>query len=375
MTNQPLHVTHVFVPGPAGGLERVVEMLAAGQVQRGHGVSAIAVRPASAPESPVVARMVRHGVDVVAMPVSGRAYSAERRAFAELLGDRPPGVVHTHGYRADVVYAPVAARLGFPVVTTLHGFTGGDIKNRLYEFLQRRSCRRFDRVVAVSTPIARLMRRAGVADDRLRVIQNAYRELAVPEPRATARQRLELDESALVLGWVGRMSREKGADVFLESLAELRDLNVQAAFVGDGPELPALRARAMELGVDRHVRWCGSVQGMGELFAAFDAFVLSSRTEGTPIVLFEAMAARIPVVATSVGGVPDVVTAADALLVPPESPSLLAAAIRRVAENGPESRARAAHAHETLRQRFSLEPWLDRYDEVYRAALQARRRS
>jgi glycosyltransferase involved in cell wall biosynthesis len=100
---------------------------------------------------------------------------------------------------------------------------------------------------------------------------------------------------------------------------------------------------------------------------AFDVFVLSSRTEGTPIALFEAIAAEVPVVATVVGGVPAVVTSREALLVPPESPEALAAALRDVYEDTAGARSRARGAAARVAEHFGLDPWLDAYERIYLA--------
>jgi glycosyltransferase involved in cell wall biosynthesis len=101
------------------------------------------------------------------------------------------------------------------------------------------------------------------------------------------------------------------------------------------------------------------------LFPAFDMFVLSSRTEGTPMALFEAMAAGVPVVATAVGGVPQVVSPAEALLVPPDDPANLAAGIREVLSNPDAAHARACAARRRLEREFAVQPWLARYDMLY----------
>jgi glycosyltransferase involved in cell wall biosynthesis len=108
------------------------------------------------------------------------------------------------------------------------------------------------------------------------------------------------------------------------------------------------------------------VRDAGRLFAAFDLFVLSSRTEGTPIVLFEAMGTGVPIVATRVGGVPDVVSPAEAVLVPPDDPLTLAGEIRAVYRNPAGARERARRARERLLRDFSIAPWLGRYEAIYR---------
>ena len=164
---------------------------------------------------------------------------------------------------------------------------------------------------------------------------------------------------------MGRLSREKGLDVLLAALPDLRDRPLTVAVIGSGGERAALEADAARLGVSDAVRWMGQLNDAPRLFRGFDLFVLSSRSEGTPIALFEAMDAEIPVVATAVGGVPAVVTPVEAHLVPPEDPAALARAIRDALDDPVSGRTRAAHARARLRTHYAAAPWLDRYDRLY----------
>src|SRR5690606_1726156 len=100
--------------------------------------------------TPYADTLASAGARVVRLPISGRDYRAERAQVSRLCGEIKPAVMHTHGYRCDVLMAGVARRHGIPQVTTVHGFTGGDWKNRTYEFLQKRAFRGFSRVVVVS---------------------------------------------------------------------------------------------------------------------------------------------------------------------------------------------------------------------------------
>ena len=344
-------------------------MLAVGHAQLGHRVSAVAIVHEGNPEPPIVARLTNGGVRVTVVKTSGRSYRAERENVRAVLESQARGISHSHGYRADVLHSPAAGRLGFSTVTTLHGFTGGDIKNRIYEHLQRRACRRYDRVVAVSQPIAERMLKVGVHADRLRTVRNAFVPARALQSRADARDRLGLPHDGWIVGFVGRLSSEKGPDVLLDALSLLRDLPITAAFVGEGREEAALRARSIELGVERMVRWIPVVDEAGSLFAAFDAFALSSRTEGTPIALFEAMNAGVPIVATSVGGVPDVVSPAEAVMVPPDAPALFAAGVRIVFTEPEQASTRAGLAVAKLESDFAPGPWLRRYETIYAEAL------
>jgi len=372
LSGAPLSILHVLAPSPVGGLERVVHALAIGQHRAGHDVHVAAVLDRGADDHPFLRPLQEVGVGVTPIRVGPRAYLRERREVAAICRARRPAIVHTHGYRVDVLDAGVARSLGIPVVTTVHGFTGGDAKNRLYEWLQRRAFRRFDAVIAVSHPLGEALARGGVRRERLHVVPNAWAGDRPVEGAGAARQALGVPPGVFHIGWVGRLSREKGADVLLEALGRLRDVPFVASFVGTGPEQPVLERRASELGLAERIRWHGLVPDAGRLFPGFDVVVLSSRTEGTPIVLFEAMAAGVPIVATAVGGVPDVVGEDEALLVPSEAPDTLAAAIRAVFAMPEAAAARARGAQERLRRRFSMEPWLRRYEAIYRSLLRPR---
>jgi glycosyltransferase involved in cell wall biosynthesis len=361
-------VLHVVAPGEVGGLERVVHALAVGQHRRGNRVMVAAVLSPAAEEDHDFLRPLRvAGVEVTALRQAVRDYAGERREVARIAREHGTEVLHTHGYRPDVVDSGVARSLGVPRVTTVHGFTGGDWKNRLYEWLQRRSFRRFDGVVAVSRPMAEHLARSGVPRRRLHVVPNAW---AADQPlldREAARRALGIESDHLRIGWVGRLSHEKGADVLLDALARCGDLPLHASFLGGGAEADALRVRAESLALGSRVSWSGPVPDAGRYFGAFDLFVLSSRTEGTPIALFEAMAAGVPVVASRVGGVPDVVSSKEARLVAPDDPGALAAAIREVVLDPTSAARRAGAASRRLHDEFRLEPWLDRYDTLYRS--------
>jgi len=361
-----MRVLHVLAPGAVGGLERVAQLLAVGQARSGDEVHAAPVLDPATENHPFVEQLATGGVAVHPVVVPGRQYWRERTAVARLGHRLRPDVVHTHGYRPDLVDAGAVSRLGIPVVTTVHGFCGGGWKNRLYERLQRRAYRRFDAVVVVSRPLVDQLIRDGVSPQRIHFVQNAWRETTPPLDRVTARSALGLREAGFVIGWVGRLSGEKGPDVLLNALPHLTDLPITVSMVGDGPERSALASRAGDFAIERRLRLHGMIRDAGRLFAAFDVFVMSSHTEGTPIVLFEAMAAGVPIVASQVGGVPDVVSSADAVLVPPADPVVLAEAIRVVYCDHAAARIRAQRARERLLKEFTVAPWISRYDAIYR---------
>ena len=365
-----MRILHIAAPGPIGGLERVLQLLAQGQTQAGADVHvALVLEPGGEPH-PLIASLTAAGVTPHMLVLAGRAYRRERAAIAALCSQLRPDVVHTHGYRADVVDGPAARRTGVPIVTTVHGFCGGDWKNRLFEGLQRRAFRRADAVVVVSGPLRDQLIKAQVPEARIHVARNAWAEQPPGEmlDRETARRMLGARGNGFRIGWVGRLSEEKAPDVLVDALPHLGDLPVVVSIVGDGRMREGLRSRLDGLGLNTRVQKHGAIPDVGRLFAAFDVFVLSSRTEGTPMVLFEAMAAGVPIVTTAVGGVPDVVSPAEAILVPSEDPAALAAGIRAVYNDPAAALERAQRARARLAE-FTVPQWVARYDTIYRKLL------
>jgi glycosyltransferase involved in cell wall biosynthesis len=370
-----MKILHSTSPARVGGLEEVVIRLASGLRGRGHDVAVAAVFSGDPGTHPFLDALGAEGVTVHPIVVPPRGYRQEVKALRGLLDSLRPDVLHTHGYRPDVLHAGSARRLGIPAVTTLHGFTGGGWKNRVYERLQLRSVRRSDAVIAVSRPMAERLSAEGVPEGRVHILPNAWSARGEVMEGAEARERLGIPQAAFHVGWVGRLSHEKGADVLVEALRQdaLGDLaglpEIAVSVIGDGPQRAELERAGLEHPGVEKVRFHGAVPDAGKLFRAFDLLVLSSRSEGTPIVLFEAMSAGIPIVATTVGGVPDVLGKDDAILVPPEDPVALAKAIRSVMGDPAGARARALHALERVEKDFSPGPWLDRHEALYGSLL------
>lgn len=363
-----LRVLHVFAPGVVGGLERVVCSLSRAQLEAGIDARVAAVVEPGASENPVVAELRAAGVGVDEICVPPRSYVQERRGLAAVCARWKPDVLHSHGYRSDIVDSRVAVQLAIPRVSTQHGYTGGDLRNRLYEWLQRREARRMDAVIAVSRTMGDFLAAAKVARERLHVVPNAYNPRAHFTERSAARRELGLPSDAYVIGWVGRLTPEKGADVLVDAMALLDRAPAIASFIGDGGQRQSLSARSASRAPGR-AYWHGLVLDASRLLRAFDVFVLSSRTEGTPMVLFEAMNAGIPIVGTRVGGVPDVLRRDDALLVEPDDPESLASAIRETMRNREAARARVASARARLDAEYAVAPWIERHTTIYRQIL------
>lgn len=367
----PLTILHLLAPAPVGGLETVVSTLAQAQSRAGHRVIVAPTLSAPREGEGFLASLAGTNVEIAPFAVRGRSYLREHRLIGKIIRAKHVNVVHTHGYRSDIVGGLAGRRNGLPIVTTVHGFTGGSLKNRCFEALQRLAFRRFDAVAVVSQPQFDLLRASGVPESRLHLIANALAAHPNPLDRTSARRELGIPAEGLIAGWVGRVSVEKGIDTFIDAMHSIGDRVIRATIIGDGPERAAQQARAESLAPGRF-QWLGSIPDAARYFAAFDVYVMSSRAEGLPMVLLEAMAARIPIVTTRVGGIPDLLSSAQGLLVPTDDPLALAAAIRATIDDPASASMRAQAAEQRQRSEYDVAPWAARYESLYRHLIGAR---
>jgi glycosyltransferase involved in cell wall biosynthesis len=364
-------VLHAIAPGPVGGAESAVLGLTAGLVEAG--VEVVLAVLADASSTPFIERARAEGRQVEVIDAPGRNYARDWSGLRRMVRAHDLQLVHTHGYRADMM-GFLAARLERrPVVSTAHGFTDGARKNRVNQWLALRALVRDDAVIAVSAPLAIRLASMGVPADRIHTIPNAWRPPAVQAlDHTAARARLGLDGDAPTLGWVGRLSHVKGADIAIAALATMRNKSALLVFVGDGPDRPALEAQAKALGVASRVRFVGMVPQASSVLPAFDTLVLSSRSEGTPMILLETIHAGVPIVASAVGGVPDLLPAGTALLVAPNDPAALGAAMDQALADPAAARRRATAARAHVAGQFSPREWVSRHLAVYQRVMERR---
>ena len=309
---------------------------------------------------------VRHCVVEDGGPTDWRMAS---RVAATLRSWRP-SIVQTHGYKATAVAYLLRGLQHRPWhwIGFHHGVTTEDVKDRFYHWVDKQLLRAADRVVVMSQAQALAFRHCG---NRVRIIYNAALVPPVP-PAPPPTNALPGGLARPIVGVVGRLSREKGVDVFLDACAVLAGKGVvfSALVAGDGPDRALLEARCARLGLAPSIRFLGQVGNVGAVYRNLDLVVLPSRSEGLPNTLLEAMQADVPVVATAVGAVPEVVgTSPAARLVAPESAAGLADAIERAITQG-DSPAAAAARRDVV-GRFSLERRVEAHLKLYRELLEA----
>jgi glycosyltransferase involved in cell wall biosynthesis len=280
-------------------------------------------------------------------------------------------VLCCNGYKPDVIGWLAARRAGVPVVSISHGWTGATWKVRLNEAIDRLVLRRMDYTVCVSEAQAVKVRRAGVDPRRVRVIRNAIHTDAFDEPDPSYRRMLDgffAVRPKRIVAAGGRLSPEKGFDVLIRAAAEVarRDGGVGFVLFGDGPLREALVRQAAGQGLKGRFVFAGFRTDLQRFLPWCDLVVLSSHTEGLPVVVLETMAAGVPVVATAVGGTPEVI--ADGLhgyLVPPGDAAALAGRILDALESEEKRRALGARGRERVRDEFTFAAQAEQYNRLF----------
>ncbi|HXI24583.1 MAG TPA: glycosyltransferase family 4 protein [Pyrinomonadaceae bacterium] len=259
-------------------------------------------------------------------------------ALREGIDARRPDIVITNSVKSHFLFWRSRLNKNYPWVAFHHGYTTTDLKMRVYNRLDRWSLPKSDRVATVCQAFAsQLSREMKIPQERIFVQHNAIR----PQPKPAThevnelRRRFGIAEAERVVLSIGRLSKEKAHADLIEAFKTLQvinsDLHCKLLLVGDGPERGSLETAARASGQNDRITFAGQVNDVQPFYAAADVFVLPSLSEGSPNVLLEAMAAEVPIVATAVGGVTEIVADEEsALLVPPKNPHTLAAAIDRV---------------------------------------------
>jgi glycosyltransferase involved in cell wall biosynthesis len=310
----------------------------------------------------MLARATAAGLTVVSVPelVSPISPGDDRRALrrlTELMAREGYEVVHTHSAKAGALGRLAAERAGTPrVVHTFHGFPFHEFQSRprraAYVGIERYLARRTDIFLAVGGAVAAEAVRRGIAvPERIRVINPAIEQSAGPAgpaARAAARGRLGVPVGCRVVGTVGRADYQKAPETFVDAIAGLDRDDVYAVWIGDGPMRQEMETRAARRGLEGRFLCAGHRDDVPDLLPGLDVFAMASRYEGLPCAVAEAMAVGLPVVATAVNAVPDVVLPGETgLLVSPERPRQLAAAINYLL-NEPAEAARMATAGRLL---------------------------
>ena len=315
-------------------------------------------------------------------------YTAFVRVSA-ILREFRPHIIHTHMAKAGAIGRAAAAlynRSARPsararVVHTYHGHVlegyFSPAKTALFVAIERRLAHVTDRIVAISPAIGdELLREHHIGSaEQYRVVPLGFELSALTaiddSARAAARQSLGIDRNAHVVSTVGRLTAIKQHDLFLEAARLIANDDPSAIFLiaGDGELRAALEATARDFGLGDRVRFLGWRRDLTTIYGASDVFLLTSRNEGTPVALIEALAAGLPGVSTDVGGVRDVLRADTGTVVPFGDAAGLAGAVTQFLADANRRRAAGEHGRASVIARYGIDRLVDDVDALYRDLL------
>ena len=319
------------------------------------------------------------GVSVYILPMARTFHFHRACQFARLLKAWRADLVHCHDGTVGAILQRVGARLaGVPIINHVHlenTFNARPWIRRLQVALDNSTARLADEIVTISDDTKRSLVRQGIPAKKIWTIPNGVR--VGPEPDAaqvrSARKALDLDADGPIIGCVGRLCEAKGQHDLLVAARTIieRVPTARFIFVGEDQESGGryrerLEELARTLGVAGAVRFVGFRPDVASLMPAFSLYVLPSYIEGMPLTILEAMAAARPVVATPVGGVPELVVGGEtALLVPPGDPEALAQAVLDLLDDPQRSGAMGRAGRKRVETHFSLDHSLKKILALY----------
>ena len=315
-------------------------------------------------------RLRQSGIEVTSLGRRPGVRPGLGRAIARAAENHRATIVHAHHY-SPFVYGAIARvwRPSARLIFTEHGRLSNATPSGRRRLANSLLAAAPHQVCTVSQDLKQHLVAEGFLPGHVSVIYNGIDPGAAPTPadRVRIRRTIGVNDGTLIVGTVARLDPVKDLSTLIEATGLLAsESDLRLVIVGDGPEMDLLKQTAAARGLSRTVVFLGHQDNAREWLAGFDVFVNSSTSEGVSLTILEAMAAELPVVATSVGGTPEVIDTTCGTLVPARSAAAMAAAIRALAEDLPLRQRLGSAGRDRVRTRFSLERMIGAYAELYR---------
>jgi len=332
-------------------------------------------------ENALLNKAAEMGLETAELRTSNPYNPRVLQEFFALVQNKKPDLIVAHGYRSFIICMLTRPFHRKPVIAYSRGYTEENARIRLFERIHRRLLSQCDLVLAVAEGHRQVLINGGVPGEKIKVVYNAISLGTPTNGGSTEGKRLceELKKSgAKVVVTAGRLSPEKGHRFLIEAISRLNGKipDTYFLFCGDGPLREKLEKQADQLRVLHRCFFMGFRQDLAQIFSQMDFLVLPSLTEGLPNVVLEAFAQSKTVVATAVGGVPEIVEdGINGFLVPPESPEALANAIKKLVQS-PDLRSRLGSAgREKVKRKFSVYQQQESMKRMYEKVLSQKRQA
>lgn len=315
------------------------------------------------------------GIEHYGIRMPGPFSLSALKALVNLMKEKQVRLLCAHGYKSTIMGLLASRSLGTHVITFSRGYTAEDRKVAFYEWLERKTLNKLDGIIFVSEGQREKLKRMGIIGKRAWVVHNSVAAGRPVGDNSSIKSRvlrsLSIPDGSTVVVTAGRLSREKGHEYLLDAIALLRHLpNTVFVFCGEGKLRGELEKKAARNLRPDSYRFAGFRRDMQDVFDTMDLFVLPSLTEGLPNVVLEAFSCGKPVVATAVGGVPELVRdGVNGILVPPGRADLLSDAMSRCLASK-ELMSRLGDAgRRTVLEDFSFEGQARKLEEIYAEVL------
>jgi len=357
------------ITGHGGGPEKTL-LHSPRFIGTGYSLELAYIRPENDPLYDMPARAGQLGVVLIDIPERGKFDLRTLRKLSSHVKHSSPDIIHAHDYKTNMLAVLLSRWHGVPAMTTVHGYVTHSKKLNLYYRLDRWALRRMEYVVAVSHDLLEALPQWGVPQNLCLLVENAIDTVQFARRRSTreAKQQLGIAPNRLVIGTVGRLSAEKGFDRLVAATDRLlqQGFDLELIILGDGDERDHLESLIAKLDRADRIRLVGYQSDLLDYYHAMDVLAISSLREGLPNVLLEALATEVPVVATRVGGVPQVIQDGQhGLLVEPNDVDQLTSSLSKLLGDCELRQRLAAAGRQLVEQRFSFAVRMQRIRAIY----------
>jgi glycosyltransferase involved in cell wall biosynthesis len=381
-----LRILHLIDSGGLYGAENMLLSLAEKQKELGHNPVIGSIRKPGITIKPIESEALSRGIDLHTFDFKPGLNIFASIQILKYARTNKFDILHSHGYKTNILLGLIPSFIRkIPIVTTLHGWTniGGITKMRLNEELDAIALKFIDKVILVSPGMLEKVKNKRVPSKNISIINNGIDinidefssfkkdqlvDICITDSNLNMRIKSFLDNSISIAS-IGRLSHEKGYSTLIDALRILHEKHnhkIKLLLVGEGRHRSILEKHAVDTGLSEYILMTGYIKNAYQLLPLVDYYVISSLTEGLPITLLEAMTLKIPIVATEVGGIPNVLEhEKDSLLIPPNDPHAIANSIKRLIDNPNLSSRLSTEARKKVIENYSSKAMASSYLEVY----------
>ena len=355
-----------------GGAQRLISAYASNAAAHEIVPIVITLREDNAPF--IVDSIRSAGIRLIALPRASLLDLRRYQRLVRLFKVEKVALVQTHLTYANILGSLAAHAAGIPVIATLHSVAvRKGSTSKVLKWIENFVLRKYaTRILAVGQMVADINRR-NYGKRKVDVIPNGIPKPKFPQVKERERLRREItgNGSHPIVITVGRFSHAKGYEDMIEAFGILqqRAANPKLVMVGSGTTVDHIKEQISDLNLDHSVILTGEREDVPSLLALSDVYASSSHREGLPLAVLEAMMAGLPVVATSVGDIPNVVTEETGVVVPPHHPELLADALEDLLKNPKKREAMGQAAYRRAMNEYSVDAWMRKHLALYREVL------